>query len=246
VPLSATPTTATVGAASPLAAGPTTFRVTASQRGMSVYFAIPIAGATPQQLDAALKADDRSGNDASLGLVSVQASVALEGATTKDVTFDLKPGQTYYVISEPTGEGDRPPASRGYTTFTTSGTSNGAAEPAADATVRMVGLRFRGSSTLPRNGSIKVQNDSGVAHIAIAFPLRRGVTTAGVKRAVDSPSERAFGRIVAGQPQTVSSVISGSASDVQQVKFAKAGRYALICFVGEHQKLGMYRIVTVR
>jgi hypothetical protein len=248
VPLTASPNSAAVQAPGPLAAGPTTFRITraASQRGLSVYFAVLIAGATVPELQAALAADDRSGNDSSLGLVSVQASVVLEGsATTRDVTFTLKPGLQYVVVTEPETD-NGPPPSRGLTTFTTSGASNGAVAPAPDATVRMVGLRFRGNPTLPRNGTIRVQNTSSVPHIAIAFPLRRGVGTAGVGRAIRAGSERAFGRIVAGAPVTVSSIISGNAADDQQVSFTRAGRYALICFVGEHQRLGMYRVVTVR
>lgn len=248
VPVAASPTAATVGAASPIAAGPTTFRITraASGRGLSVYFAVLIAGATVPELQAALQADDRTGNDSSLGLASVQASVVLEGSqTTRDVTFTLRPGLEYVVVTEPDNP-NGPPATRGFTTFTTSGTANGAVAAAPDATVRMVGLRFRGNQTLPRNGTIRIQNQSGVAHIAIAFPLRRGVGSRAVGRALRTGNERAFGRVVAGVPVTVSSVISGNAADDQQVTFARGGRYALICFVGDHQRLGMYRVVTVR
>jgi hypothetical protein len=246
VPLAATPTSATIGTGAPLPAGPTTFRVTASERGMSVYFGILVAGATVEQLQAALRSDDRTGNDLSLGLLSVQASVVLEPTqTTRDVTFTLKPGQTYVVMTEPATE-DEAPASRGFATFTTTGTPNGATAAAPDATVRMVGLRFRGDRTLPRNGTIRVDNASGSPHIAIAVPLRRGVNNARLGRALRSDDEAAFGRVAAGQPVTVSSVISGAAADDQQVQFSRGGRYALICFLGEHHKLGMYRIVSVR
>jgi hypothetical protein len=50
----------------------------------------------------------------------------------------------------------------------------------------------------------RVQNAGAGPHIAIAFPLRSGVTN------------------------------------------AQAGRYALVCFVNEHNRLGTYRVVTVR
>jgi hypothetical protein len=248
VAVTASPTGVTVGATGALPAGPTTFRVTraASEQGLGVYFAVLVPGHTVEDLRAALEADPKTNNDSSLGVSSVQASTTLEGSqTTRDVTFTLKPGLTYVVVTEPQTE-DSPPPTRGLTTFTTSGTANGATAPAPDATIRMVGLRFRGAQSLPRNGNIRVQNESGSPHIAIAFPLRRGVNTARLGRAVRSNSQRAFGRVVAGAPVTVQNILSGVASDDQQVTFSRAGRYALICFVNEHHKLGMYRIVNVR
>lgn len=132
------------------------------------------------------------------------------------------------------------------TTFTVGGTASGATAPAPDATLRMVGLRFRGSQTLPRNGTVRVANQSGSAHIAVAFPLRRGVTTARFGRALRSNSERAFGRVIAGAPYQLQDVLSGATSNDQEVRFANAGRYALVCFVDEHYRLGMYRVVNVR
>jgi hypothetical protein len=111
----------------------------------------------------------------------------------------------------------------------------------------MVGLRFRGARSLPRRGTVRVTNEDGVAHFAIAFPLRRGVTAARLGRALRSNSEAAFGRVVAGAPYSLQNLISGgrTAND-NEVRFTRAGRYGLVCFVYEHHRLGMYRIVTVR
>lgn len=248
VAVTASPSTVSVAATGALPAGPTTFRITraASRQGLAVYVGVLIAGATVQDLEAALKADARSENDSALGLVSIQASTTLEGSqTTRDMTFTLRPGLTYVVLSEPETE-DEPAPTRGITTFTTSGTANGAVAPAPDATVRMVGLRFRGNATLPRDGNIRVRNDSGSTHIAIAFPLRRGVTSSRLGRALQGDNERAIGRLFAGPPVTVSQGLSGNAAQDQQVQFGRAGKYALICFINEHHKLGMYRVVTVR
>jgi hypothetical protein len=83
--------------------------------------------------------------------------------------------------------------------------------------------------------------------MAIAFPLRQGVTTAQLGRAVRSSSEQAFGRIVSGPPLSLQNPISGgdTAND-QEIRFPRRGRYGLVCFFNEHHRLGMYRIVSVR
>jgi hypothetical protein len=149
------------------------------------------------------------------------------------------------MVSEPDAEGA--PPSRGIGTFATSAQANGATAPAPDATIRMVDVRFRGSATLPRRGTVRVENFGAGPHIAIAFPLRRGVSSTAVGRAIRSGSDEALGRIVGGAPTALQNVLSGGGNfDDQQVSFARTGRYALVCFVTEHNRLGMYRIVTVR
>ena len=248
VAVTATPTSVTLPA-TPVAAGPTTFTVTrqGTNKGLNVYVALLVPGVSLDQLQAALRRDDRTGGESALGLVSIQASLFVSADdTSRSVTFTLKPGLTYVVVSEPDTE-NGPPPSRGIGTFTTAATANGATAAAPGATVRMRGLRFRGDRVLPRNGVVRVTNEDGVPHFALAFPLRRGVTTAGLRRAVRSSSDRAFGRIVAGAPYGLQNLISGG--DVvndHEVSFPKAGRYALICFFSGHEQLGMYRIVTVR
>jgi uncharacterized cupredoxin-like copper-binding protein len=232
----------------PIAPGPTTFQITrqASRTGLSVYFALLNQGSTIEDLRAAFRRDDRTRGDSSLGLASIQASLSFSGnQTSRPVTFTLKPGQTYVMVSQPDSE--NAPPTRGISTFTTSTTANGATAPTGDATIRMVDLRFQGATTLPRRGTVRVQNFGGVPHIAIAFPLRSGVTTAQLGRALSTNNERALGRVLAGEPTEVQNLISGGgASDVQTVSFSRTGRYGLVCFFNEHHRLGMYRIVNVR
>ena len=249
VAVTASPTSVSAQVAGPMAAGPTTLQVNraAARRGLSVYIATLNAGVSLADLQAAFRRDDRTpGGGSSLGLATVHASVTFNGPETRrNVTFTLKPGLTYVMVSEPDAE--NAPPTRGIGTFTTSTQANGATAPRPDATVRMEDLRFRGSSTLPRRGTVRVRNFGAGPHIAIAFPLRPGVTTARVGRALRSNSDAALGRIVGGEPSSLQTVISGGGNfDDQQVSFARAGRYALVCFFNEHHRLGMYRVVNVR
>jgi uncharacterized cupredoxin-like copper-binding protein len=250
VAVTASPTAVALQPAGPLAAGPTRFQVSraATRTGLSVYFAVLVPGVTFQDLQAALRRDDRTQGSQSLGMVSIVSSVTFSGSETRrDVTFTLKPGVSYVMVTEPDSQGDNPPASRGFGTFATTTTANGATAPQPAATVRMVDLRFTGSATLPRRGVVRFENFGGGPHIAVAFPLRGSVTSAQFGRAIRSNSDRAVGRLLAGEPLGLQNVLSGggNAND-QTVAFPRAGKYGLVCFVDEHNVLGMYRLVTVR
>jgi hypothetical protein len=250
VAVTASPTAVALQPAGPLAAGPTRFQISraASRTGLSVYFAVLVPGYTFQDVQAALRRDDRTRGSQSLGMVSIVSSVAFSGAETRrDVTFTLKPGLSYIMVTEPEAQGDNPPASRGFGTFATTTQANGAPVPQPAATIRMVDLRFRGSTTLPRRGVVRVENFGGGAHIAVAFPLRSSVTSAQFGRAIRSDNERALGRLLAGQPTLLQNILSGGGnSNDQTVSFARSGKYALVCFVDQHNVLGMYRLVRVR
>jgi hypothetical protein len=213
-----------------------------------VYLGLLVPGVSVAQLEQALARDARTRGSSTFGLISIQASVALDGGEERrGMTFTVKPGLTYVVVSQvqTQGEGAAPPPR--VTTFASGGGSNGATAPAPDATVRMVDLRFTGDRVLPRRGVVRVQNRGGVPHIAIAFPLRRGVTSAQAGRAIRSDSERVFGQIVAGAPRTVQDALSGgdTAND-QEIRFPRKGRYVVVCFLNDHHRLGMYRVVSVR
>lgn len=249
LPVTASPTTVAVQAPGPVPAGPTRFEVAREgNKDVSVIFGLLNAGVSMQDLQAALTSDDQSGGESALGLASIQASASLAGSETRrGVTFTLKPGLTYLVISEADADSGPGPKQRGITTFTTSGASNGATAPAPDATVRMVGLRFRGDRVLPRRGVVRMENSDGVPHFAVGFPLRKGVTSQQFGRALRSNDNRTFGRVVAGAPYSVQNIVSGgNTANDQEVRFTKAGRYGLVCFFSEHHQLGMYRVVTVR
>jgi plastocyanin len=247
--VNASPTAVAVQAPGPVPAGPTRFDVTRQgTKDLSLYVVLLNAGVSQQEFENALSSDDRTGGESAAGLASIQGSTAVIGTDTRRaMTFTLKPGLTYLVVAE----GDQPnsggPTPRAITTLTTSAESNGATAAAPDATVRMAGLRFRGDSVLPRRGVVRFQNADGVPHFALAFPLRSKVTSKQFARAVQAGSQRAFGRVVSGNPYGLQNIISGgNTANDNEVQFAKAGRYGLVCFFDEHHRLGMYRIVTVK
>jgi hypothetical protein len=211
----------------PIAAGPTNF--TFSGRG-ELSLATLRAGVTVDQLRQTLSRNP----DAALGQVFLEAAVL----PSRAVTVDLRPNTTYVAAVV---EGRSPAV----TTFTTGGPS-GARAPTPDARVRMVDYAFRGPNTLPRNGRIRVQNDGPALHFALAFPLRPGVSGGQVRRAFRGASDRAIGRVVGGEPVDVQGLISQGSTNDNQVTFPRRGRYAMVCFFGEHNRLGMYRVYRVR
>ena len=249
VTLTANPAGATLDPGGPIAPGPTRLNVVRPAgftKPVNAYVALLVPGVSVDQLRQSLARDDQSQGEASLGLVSIQASAALPaGVDRRAVTFTVKPGLQYVVLVEQEVDRGAPP--RSLTTFTSGDQPNGATAPAPAATIRMQGLRFRGARTLPRAGTVRFENRDGVAHFGIAFPLRKGVTTARLGAALRSDDQRAAGRVVAGQPYVAQQVLSGGdTTNDQEVRFPKAGRYGLVCFIDGHERLGMYRIITVR
>jgi hypothetical protein len=248
VTVHASPSAVSIEATGPLAAGPTRFNFVrpAAKTTLNAYVFVLVPGVSIDQLAQTLRREDSTETDASLGLVSIQASTTLTPDDTEQpVTFNVKPGLTYYIVVEQ--EVDKGAVPRAFGSFTSGGAANGAAAPAATATVRLQGLRFRGASTLPRSGVVRFENRDGVAHFALAFPLRKGVTRAKLGKALAGNSESAFGKLIAGNPYMAQNVISGGdTTDYQEVSFGKKGKYALVCFIEGHDRLGMYRIGTVK
>ena len=211
----------------PIAAGPTRF----TYSGKGEFDLVTLrAGVTVDQLRQTLSRSE----EAALGLVFLEA-VAEPG---RAVTVDLRPNTTY-VAASIAGR------SAGLTSFTT-GSDNGAQTPRPDARIRMVDYGFKGPKTLPRNGRIRVQNLGSTFHFALAFPLRPGVGGKQVGRAFRGDSEKALRRIVAGEPVTVQGLISQGTTNDNEVRFQRKGRYAMVCFFGGHNRLGMYRVYKVR
>jgi hypothetical protein len=226
----------TVTPAGQLAAGPTRFQFTRSgSRDVEAFLVTLRAGVTVDQLRQALSRNP----DAALGLVFLEGGASLSGPTTsRAVTIDLRPGVTYHAV---TFAG----RNNAVTSFTT-GAASGARAPAPDATIRMVDYAFRGPSRLPRNGRIRVANDGAAFHFALAFPVRPSVSARRVRRALRSGGDRAIGRVVAGPPFEVQSLISPTTVNDNEIRFQRRGRYAFVCFFGSHNRLGMYRIFNVR
>jgi hypothetical protein len=212
----------------PIGAGPTRF--TNDARG-EFNLATLRAGVSVDELRRSLA---NPNSVKALGQVFLEATAA----PGKAVSVDLRPNTTYVaaVIA-----GRR----QALTTFTTGG-PNGASAPRPDARIRMVDYSFRGPNTLPRNGRIRVENAGTTLHFAIAFPLRRDASNRQVKRALRGTNERALGRVVAGEPVDVQGLISQGSTNDNEVSFGRRGRYAMVCFFSEHNRLGMYRIYRVR
>ena len=227
VAVTATGGNITLEPSGPIAAGPTRF--TFSGRG-ELTLATLRAGVTVDQLRQTLSRSQ----EAALRQVFLEAAVL----PSRTVTVDLRPNTTYVAAAT----AGRSPA---ITTFTTGGPS-GARAPTPDARIRMVDYGFRGPNTLPRDGRIRVQNDGTTLHFALAFPLRPGVSGSQVRRAFRGSDERAIGRVVAGEPVDVQGLISQGSTNDNEVRFGGRGRYAMVCFFGEHNRLGMYRVYRVR
>lgn len=248
VTVQASPTAVSIDATGPLPAGPTRFNFVrpAAKTTLDAYVFVLVPGVSIDQLAQTLRREDNTESGSSLGLVSIQASTTLTpGDTEQAVTFNVKPGLTYYIAVEQ--EADKGVLPRAFSSFTSGGTAAAVAAPAATATVRLQGLRFRGASTLPQKGVVRFENRDGVAHFALAFPVRNGTTSAKVGKALASSKESAFGKLIAGNPYMAQNIISGGdTTDYQEVSFAKKGKYALVCFIDGHERLGMYRIVTVK
>lgn len=212
----------------PISAGPTRF----TYSGKGEFDLVTLrAGVTVDQLRRTLSRDQ----EAALALVFIEA-VAPE--PSRSVTVDLRPNTTYAAVSI-VGR------SSAVTSFT-AGAPNGAQAPRPDARIRMVDYGFRGPNTLPRSGLIRVENRGSTFHFALAFPLRPGVSGKQVGRAFGGRSQKAVGRIVAGPPVSVQGVISQGTTNDNQIRFGRKGRYAMVCFFGEHNRLGMYRVYKVR
>jgi hypothetical protein len=212
----------------PIGAGPTRFTNDARS---DFNLATLRAGVTIDELRQSLS-NPRSVR--ALGQVFLDATVA----PGKAVTVDLRPNVTYVAA---VGQG----RSTALTSFTT-GAPNGAQAPRPDGRIRMVDYGFRGAKTLPRNGRIRVENAGTALHFAFAFPLRRGVSARQVGRAFRGTNQRALERVVAGDPVDVQGLISPGSTNDNEVSFGRRGRYAMVCFFSEHNKLGMYRIYRVR
>jgi hypothetical protein len=234
VSVSAGPGSISVTPAGPIAAGPTRFEFSRSGGGESEAFLATLrAGVSVDELRRVLA----SGGEEALGLVFLEAG-AVPSDPPRSLTVTLRPDVTYVAVSI---AGRR----TALTSFTTAGQS-GAVAPAPDARVRMFDYGFRGPATLPRNGLIRVENQGDAYHFALGFPLRPGVNDRQVGRVFRGGNERLLRRIAAGPPYSLQSLISPGTTNDNAVRFPRRGRYAFVCFFGEHNRLGMYKVFRVR
>jgi hypothetical protein len=241
ITVTASETTLTVGATSPVAPGPTRFEiVNPSSQELEITIAALREGVTAAEFTATLRSDP----DAAIEMAFLDGGASL---TTRDarrpVTFDLRPNATYMVINL-TGEN---PADWEISQFTTSGTANGATAPQADARVRIVDLRFRGAKRLPRNGIIRFENAGWAPHFAFAVPLKRKARQRAVARALRRNNEQQLDKLVNfAQFVEPQALITRGAVNYNEVRFPRRGRYVMTCFFEGHNTQGMFRFIRVR
>lgn len=242
VTVTASETTLTVGVSGTLAAGPTRFEIVkAGREELEIAIAALRPGVTLDQFTTTLQGGDP---EAVIELVYLDGGASLSARDRRRaVTLDLRPNSRYVVLNS-TGER---PRDWEIASFDVGGQPNGAAAPQADASVRMVDLRFRGARTLPLRGVVRFENAGWAPHFAVAAPLRRGASRRAVGAALRGNSERRLERLVdfrsSIQPQTL---ITRGAVNYNQVRFPRRGRYVMVCFFEDHNAQGMYRFVRVR
>ena len=183
-----------------------------------------------------------------LGTFMGGADVPASRARVQIVT--VRPGTRYAVVNT------RASSPRRWTTafFTVGEGESGAAAPEPVATVTMRDYRFTAPATLPRRGVIRVRNEGGRLHHAIAFRARERGSARRAAAALVRDDETAFAREV--EPErfvALQGITSGGTQADVQAAFARTGRYVLVCFLedGErgnpsHSTLGMVETFRVR
>jgi hypothetical protein len=241
VTVTVTESSLTVGAAGPLASGPTRFDVVSSdEKAAEVAIGALRSGVTVDAFTAAL----RSNPDEAIELVHLDGGASLaEGQASRAVTLNVRASSTYVAVNL---AGDDP-ADWEVVSFSSSAQANGASPPQADARVNIFDLRFRGAKRLPKNGVVRFENKGWAPHFALAAPLRRNAKQRAVARALlrnaQNPLERLldFSKSVEAQ-----ALITRDAVNYNELRFAKRGRYVLVCFFDGHNTQGMFRFVRVR
>jgi hypothetical protein len=232
-------TSMTVTGAEALNAGPARLEFTVpggAERGFSLFELKP--GVTREEAERAAPNIEEPSDAEELG--RFVAGSIVDGGQTYTTTVTLSAGE--YVLIDLT----RRPAVR--TGFTVGTAPNTAVIPEPDASISLEDYSFGGDATLPRRGTLRIENTGRRLHHALAFRLRRGVNGRKVARQLRNGKdpERAF----AGQASALVEIVSpNTANDVELS--ATAGRYVLVCFVQNssrgkpHAQLGMVRRVRV-
>jgi hypothetical protein len=164
-------------------------------------------------------------------------------------TVALKPDTTY-IVGNITESSTTSPLD----TFETGQTPGSGTRPEPDATVELYDFAFGMPATLPRNGTVRFENQGERLHIAVAIPVRRGASRVAAVRAFLRNEERRAGRLIderrAIEPL---GVVSGETTNDVEVRFPRAGDYLFACFIGDgekgnpsHNTLGMVKAFRVR
>jgi len=234
--------TAVSAAPAPIAPGATKFDFTSTEQraDLQVFVVAPKPGRTTDQVIAALK----SNPDSSFEVLDIVASVTLSPGAKRAVTADIKAGTSYLLIND---AGKENPAQWIYTPLATGGGGHGhhAAAARRNGDAARPAFHGRRHPAARRHGARAQQRLGTTPCPGAAAAARRQQRR--VRRALLGSSEAAFNRVVDFRNSIeLSSILTrGSVTD-QDVRFPRQGRYALVCFIENHQAQGMYRVVNVR
>jgi hypothetical protein len=241
VTVTATAKSATIQGADALKAGQTRLVIKASRAGERGILVFKVReGVTRDEVTRAVPRIQDPSDTKRYGEFVASAFVSPGG--TYATTINL-PAADYAIIDM-----SRKPVTRGF--FRTGPDAGTAAAPAPAASVALDDYRFRGASTLPREGVLRVTNEGDVLHHALALPLRKGVDTKALMRDLKrgkEPSQRLF----SGPPQALVEIVSPGTENAVEAKL-KRGKTLLVCFLQDsprakpHSALGMAKVVTVR
>ena len=164
-------------------------------------------------------------------------------------TVALKPDTTYVV-----GNVTDNPTTSPLDTFQTGQTPGSGTRPQPDATVELYDYAFGMPETLPRNGTVRFENQGERLHIAVAFPVRRGQSRVAAVRAFLTNNERRANRLTDSRRSTEPlGIVSGETTNDVEVRFPRAGDWLFVCFIGDgekgnpsHNTLGMVKAFRVR
>ncbi|CAA9502425.1 MAG: hypothetical protein AVDCRST_MAG17-1459 [uncultured Solirubrobacterales bacterium] len=242
VDIDVTPKKMVVSGADALKGGPTRLAFDFAGRGEVGFVVMELRpGVTRDQVvKAAPRIKDPAAAEKRYG--RFVASTFLGNARKYATTITLKPA-TEYVIIDITRRG----AVRGG--FTTGQEAGTAVAPAPSVTVGLEDYGFDVPSTVPRTGTMRVENRGRVLHHMLSFPLRKGVNDKKLLRdlkAGKEPPRTAF----AGPPSAPVEVVSpGTVNDVETLR--RRGKVLFVCFLQDspkkppHAALGMAKVVTV-
>jgi hypothetical protein len=165
-------------------------------------------------------------------------------------TVALKADTTYVIANSAGDDATKFPLR----TFTTGQTPGSGTRPEPDATVELYDFAFGMPSVVPRNGTIRFENQGERLHIAVAVPVRRGASRVAAVRAFLTNNERNINRLTDARRSTEAlGVVSGETTNDVEVRFPRAGDWLFVCFIGDgergnpsHNTLGMVKAFRVR